>query len=134
VTVVPKRAPALLRHPNGLFAKGCNFNPAGRPKGSLNRNKQLLHEVKKFALKDAEGRKIPFERALLEIALKRAATGDAALAIEILKKLYLTLTPEAAGINIVNNASASSYEAAISQLHAERTGIHSRLGGEDVGE
>lgn len=107
----------LLRGHGGKFVKGTTGNPRGRPKGSLNRNAALLHEVQKFIIEDKSGRKLTFERALLEVALKKAGDGDAELAIEILKRLYVVVAPEvvpnASGVAInllQNNAGVKSGE------------------------
>lgn len=120
VGVVPTEAPAeeAKRDGKGRFKKGKSGNPTGRPPGIPNRNTELLREMKKFKL---EGKS--YERLLLEISLVRAKAGDASIAQDIMRRAYVNLTPEAAGltVNVSSNASAQA------GAKAETPKVHDRL-------
>ena len=105
VSEAPAGSPEVARDQKGKFQKGKSGNPTGRKPGMANRNTQLLRELSKFQI---EGK--TYERLLLEVSLLRAKAGDSTLAIEVLKRGYVTLTPEAGLAINVNQANHQTHQ------------------------
>jgi hypothetical protein len=105
------------RKPNGQFVGGKSGNPAGKPKGIPNRNTQLLRELGKFEI---EGKS--YERLLLEVSLLRAKAGDSTLAVELMRRTYVTITPEAAGLVLNVNQSNQQVQQETNVQVGERLG------------
>jgi hypothetical protein len=78
---------------------GSHLNLRGRAGAPIaNRNGKLLVAAKGFRFNGKT-----WEKALLEVSLVQAAKGSPGLAIALLSKMYITITPEAAGISLSLN-------------------------------
>ena len=101
------KAIAAKKHASkGRFLKGApSPNPRGRPRGRTveNHNAKLLKAAKHFKGPNGES----WEQCLLTTALVQAAKGQPSLAVAVLSKMYINLTPESTGISLAvhqNNA------------------------------
>jgi len=128
VSSSPAEAPAGAPEPlvvvdrdeHGKIKKGRSLNPKGRPPGIVNRNTQLNRgfetfranpELCKLALKKYKIRTRGMKADELLVTLAFAmwiVDGDPSMVKWCGERVYLTLTPEAAGIVINNNPMANA--------------------------
>jgi len=114
--------PIAERTKKGQFVPGQSGNPAGRPKGVPNRNTALMRACGEYAKLTGKS----FEMTLIEEAFRLSRTGDSGLLVELMKRGYITITPEAAGVvvNLQNNTNPtqvlSQYEGLVQALRASR--------------
>jgi len=121
---------------DGRFQPGKSGNPKGRPKGVPNRNTALIRACQEFAKTNGKS----FEATLLEEGFRLAKAGDTTLLVEVMKRAYVTITPEAAGfvLNLQNNNNPTQvlqqYEGLTQALRAARAAGEQDNPYQDLGE